>query len=206
MRALVLADAGERMSKANELIERVTRGAPKEMAVATDAEAKRFSKLVQVTAGCHIWNGTKNSQGYGQFRARGKMYRAHRVSLVLAGVRVPSDKEVDHTCKNTSCVNPAHLRVVRKIENWEASDCPSRINRDKNTCLRGHKLDASNTKINSNGQRTCRACTRIHYANSKRRKREAVDALARIRALLSRCPHDGCNCLDEIEKIAGEEK
>lgn len=58
--------------------------------------------------GCMIWTGTLDDDGYGVFKARGKMLKAHRVSLILA-TGENKDLLVAHSCRNRNCVAPAHL-------------------------------------------------------------------------------------------------
>jgi hypothetical protein len=78
-----------------------------------------FDKIVpEPTSGCWLWEGALTSVGYGHISVRtGEQVLAHRVSLALHGVEVPSDMEVDHLCMNRPCVNPDHLEVVTSTEN-----------------------------------------------------------------------------------------
>lgn len=45
-------------------------------------------------------------------RGRSVMRRAHRVSYEEFRGPIPEGFEVDHTCCNTLCINPAHLEAV----------------------------------------------------------------------------------------------
>lgn len=73
-------------------------------------------------AGCWVWLGWIDGQGYGRCqiealkRATGTA-RAHRVGwLVLHGQRLSRRDELHHVCRNTACVNPAHLEVLDASE------------------------------------------------------------------------------------------
>jgi HNH endonuclease len=43
--------------------------------------------------------------------------RAHRVSFEVFKGPISEGYEVDHTCRNTSCINPAHLEAVPPVTN-----------------------------------------------------------------------------------------
>lgn len=77
----------------------------------------RFWSKVSKSEDCWTWTGASLPRGYGRFYWRGKPRYAHRVSLEIAGIAVPDDAVVRHTCDNPSCVNPAHLRVGSQTDN-----------------------------------------------------------------------------------------
>src|SRR3990167_11482908 len=66
---------------------------------------------------CWNWIGTKDSSGYGRFRFFYKTILAHRFSYELFVGEIPTGLVIDHLCRNTSCVNPAHLEPVSIYEN-----------------------------------------------------------------------------------------
>ena len=66
-------------------------------------------------SGCWTWTASLNSSGFGQMRFKGALCLAHRVSWELHFGAIPASvgtarfTKVLHTCKNKTCVNPAHL-------------------------------------------------------------------------------------------------
>lgn len=60
-------------------------------------------------SGCWLWAGTRTKDGYGVMRWRGVTYRAHMLSLELAGTPRPEGALACHRCDTPRCVNPEHL-------------------------------------------------------------------------------------------------
>lgn len=52
-------------------------------------------------------------------RINDKSIGAHRFSYELSNGSIPAGALVDHKCRNTSCVNPAHLRLADKSQNGQ---------------------------------------------------------------------------------------
>ena len=55
--------------------------------------------------------------GYGLKRDGDKMVTAHRYVYEKEVGQIPLGLELDHKCKNRSCVNPTHLEPVSHAEN-----------------------------------------------------------------------------------------
>lgn len=68
---------------------------------------------------CWVWNKVKTPKGYGQTFKEGTTIRlyAHRVFYERAKGPIPKGMQIDHLCRNTSCVNPEHLEVVTAAVN-----------------------------------------------------------------------------------------
>ena len=80
----------------------------------------RFNARVDAPTpdGCWPWLGGK-TQGYGVFSLGegGRKMRAHRFAYETFVGPIPSGMLVDHACRNRSCVNPSHLRLVNRVQN-----------------------------------------------------------------------------------------
>lgn len=95
-------------------------------------EVERFRRKIDRSAdGCWNWTGADNGNKYGVVQVAGKNKLAHRVSYRLHVGPVADGLELDHLCRNRSCVNPAHLEPVTHAEN-------NRRAHAKEVCLRGH--------------------------------------------------------------------
>lgn len=133
--------------------------------VPTDDE--RFWPKVLPTGFCWYWAGGKTKLGYGVFRWNGRSGCAHRWAYESLVGPIPEGLDLDHLCRNPSCVNPDHLEPVTTGENirrgigwWTVSA----LQRDKTHCPKGHLYSEANTRV-YRGRRHCRACGR------ERRKR-----------------------------------
>lgn len=80
--------------------------------------------IIPDTNGCLNWPLYKNEKGYGRVWIDKCRVRAHRISYELFTGPIPYGMLVLHKCpngENTSCVNPAHLKVGDVKEN--VCDC-----------------------------------------------------------------------------------
>lgn len=107
---------------------------------------------------CWTWYGGR-SNGYGKMflgREYGRVLTAyvHRFSYELHKGPIPNGMEIDHTCCNRACVNPAHLELVSGREN------KVREGARKEHCTHGHAYTRENTYIDGRGHRRCRACSK----------------------------------------------
>jgi hypothetical protein len=152
-------------------------------------------KFVNVNSdGCWMWGGYLNEDGYGQFSISRRMLKAHRVAYELFSGKIPPNLQIDHLCRNRSCVNPAHLEPVTSIENTRRGN--SALTRSKKThCPAGHPYDGDNLYRSPNGwSRQCKTCIR----ESKRRRR------ARAKEALVQLPTNEVDRLIESANSGGE--
>lgn len=91
----------------------------------------RFWAKVDKSGACWLWTGSLDSSGYGLFRVVGRLWKAHRFSVVLSGTTIPVGMVVRHTCDTPACVNPAHLIVGTSLENAHDRDSRGRAVRGR---------------------------------------------------------------------------
>jgi hypothetical protein len=81
---------------------------------------------------CLLWTGSKNNNGYGQFRYSERNGYAHRYAWERLNGSIPAHLEIDHLCRVRHCVEITHLELV---------DGPTNTRRAAEAathCKRGH--------------------------------------------------------------------
>ncbi len=121
--------------------------------------------IPEPNSGCWLWTAFCTPRGY----ARLWDYEAgrDRLAYLMAYERfvgpVPKGLELDHKCRVTCCVNPAHLEPVTHLENMRRSQV-GLIRRKKSlartVCRNGHPLDEANRRIEKSRRVSCRVCDR----------------------------------------------
>lgn len=148
--------------------------------------AGRFwDKVERGAAGeCWRWLGASTcaphapTAPYGLIWFQGTHIRAHRLALILTGQAPEEGEQVDHLCRNTLCVNPAHLEWVDAATNTRRSQNPTAVNLRKTHCKHGHPLSGDNLAIDHRGGRRCLACRRFNqkrYAERRRARAAGLD-------------------------------
>ena len=119
-----------------------------------------------VMSECKEWNRGMFSNGYGRIWNKG----AHRYAYETQVGAIPEGLELDHLCRNKTCVNVEHLEPVTKQENlrrrsqaiWDARG---------GKCIHGHAPE--NIAINQRGK-FCRECKRISWSKSTEKYRQKI--------------------------------
>lgn len=78
---------------------------------------QRLSRNISAQGDCKVWTGCSNNDGYPKisFRVNGRHVQVyvHRLFFVLKSAEpISLNMEIDHTCHNRKCVNPAHMQLV----------------------------------------------------------------------------------------------
>lgn len=140
----------------------------------------RLANKFTVGDDCWEWTAATDPKGYGRFFMGSKrdgsnrMALAHVVVYELMVGAVPDGLELDHTCRNPSCVRPAHLEPVTHAENVRRGTSGQR-NASKTHCKQGHSFDEANTRhyLSTRGTpaRQCRTCMREMRRRYETKKR-----------------------------------
>src|ERR1041385_4955256 len=101
------------------------------MAKAATPVFSRMTDKFTVGDGCWEWTGAKTGHGYGKILTFRSIQVAHRILYELLVGPVPEGMELDHLCRNPSCVRPDHLEPVTHRVNISRAI-------QKTHCLRGH--------------------------------------------------------------------
>jgi len=153
----------------------------------------RFWSQVDKTDNCWNWIGAKHEQGYGLIKSGETSLRAHRISVLMSGREIPDGCNVDHLCKNTSCVNPDHLEVVTPKENTLRGEGITAKNAKKTHCVHGHEFTEESTKVRKNDDgsisRVCLMCQRSR--NSTLKPSEISSGPLTLKSAISLCKKEG---------------
>jgi hypothetical protein len=139
-----------------------------------DKILEHFWDFVEVDQelGCWIWKGARRTNGihgtYGGFWFENKLVLAHRFSYEVNKGKIAKGLELDHSCKNTLCVNPNHLEAITHEENCDRGN--SMTKNFVTHCIRGHRF-TEDYKISKNRRgRQCKICKNLRDSKAKRLK------------------------------------
>lgn len=114
---------------------------------------------------CWLWSLHHDKDGYARIELDGKTRQAHIVGYEMFVGPVPKGMQLDHKCRNRSCVNFRHLEPVTHIENQRRSPITMM---NKAECNHGHGPEYFKRK---GDRRICVICQREGWiAKHKRDK------------------------------------
>jgi len=126
---------------------------------------------------CLRWVGALDADGYGRFYFQYKTTGAHRAAWVLYNGPIPSDRQIDHVCRNRWCVNVGHLELVTPRENVLRGEGLAAKAARATHCANGHEWTEANTQVGkrpdgSFKQRRCVQCRKAYGAKYRRTHHE----------------------------------
>ena len=132
---------------------------------------ERLLARVVYDHGCWRFTGTRTAYGHGRInlgRSHEGTEHVHRVAYRAMVGPIEGDAVVDHLCREPACVNPVHLEVVSRDENFKRGASANAKRHAALTCKRGHSYTESNTRWLDDGRRrSCKDCERAR-AHEKR--------------------------------------
>lgn len=151
------------------------------------SDFERFkSHIVSMNPGeCWIWKSAECH--YASFRAGGHNMQAHIYSYEHFVGKVPAGLVLDHTCRNSACVNPEHLEPVTTGENikrgWKATHegKPRQDGRPRHPRKSPREVEAMNHNDGLCGVRAFQnAIKHAQQARHDPQSPEYIDAMAAI--------------------------
>lgn len=130
--------------------------------------------------GCHQWQASWSTTGYGKFFVAGRLVQAHRYAYERARGLVPDGLVLDHLCRNRLCVNPEHLEAVPQRVNLARGRSPGALAHQRGTCGKGHPFTLRH------GKNFCAICAAER--EQRRNVRRKAERHARgLRGLATHC-------------------
>lgn len=132
----------------------------------TPLQLNRFEAKVERIpfSTCWWWIGAR-AKGYGIMKRPcvNAIDSAHRIAYEHFVGPIPAGLQLDHLCRNPSCVNPAHLEPVTCRENLLRGNTVTAKHAAQTHCIAGHVFNDVNTRISKRGGRECRTCGRERW-------------------------------------------
>ena len=159
--------------------------------VDTDGPYPDFSdplvRLSESDGNCWIWTGKFDGHGYGQAT---RSIKAHRYAWMEIHGDITPGNNIDHLCRNRSCVRVGHLESVTPKENTLRGNSIQANYARRDACMYGHPLDESMVREYSYRGRRCLTCHKwnmgVYYRwkrDSKMNKSEKLVYADTLRAL-----------------------
>ena len=130
---------------------------------------------------CWVWHGAVGNSRrnkYGVVGVKGRNRQATHVVYEIMVGPIESGLVIDHLCRNTLCVNPAHLEPVTRRENMERGQHANGLSLQTH-CSRGHEFAVTGMtmRIRPVGpQRICHVCDAMRSRKCRMRKKNEIVA------------------------------
>jgi hypothetical protein len=79
-------------------------------------ERIEMKRRIDHETGCHVWTGTRHSNGAPRMRVRGSLHDTRRVVFyVITGSLLSDGARLRSTCGDSACLNPAHVSITEAV-------------------------------------------------------------------------------------------
>lgn len=126
---------------------------------------RMMEKIRTDADGCWVWVGARcggKHSRYGMIKNNGKPLMAHRASYEAHVGPIANGLVIDHLCRNTFCINPAHLEAVTQQENVLRG-----AGAMKPHCPHGHDMSGDNLRIQKTKSSSRRICATCHVEQNR---------------------------------------
>ena len=143
----------------------------------SDSSFERFLSKIDSSGECWVWTAYTRRDGYGRIKIGRKMFLSHRKSFLWSRGYLTEGLQIDHLCRNHSCVNPDHLEEVTQRENILRGEGKCAMQARQTHCVRGHELTEENTRrrLDYPAKRLCKKCAKIRDHSRWLRVKELRD-------------------------------
>ena len=129
-------------------------------------------------AGCWLWLGLTDMDGYGRLTYQYADLRAHRAAHDAFVGPIPEGMFVCHKCDTPACINPQHLFLGTARDNTADMIAKGRFvpTPRRTHCINGHAYTPSNTywcRVPTGLKQQCRECNRAAQQRYQQRRRAA---------------------------------
>lgn len=139
----------------------------------------RLLARVRYDHGCWCYQGARTRYGHARIN-RGpdrKIEHAHRVAYREMVGPIPDGMVLDHLCRTPACVNPLHLEVITRDENFRRGASANQRRHDATVCKRGHVYTEANTRwLDGGRRRSCKDCELVAYRKRRERAPKEIRA------------------------------
>ena len=116
-------------------------------------------------SGCWLWGAAADEHGYGRITIDGKTKLSHRVSYSLFCSEINDDDCILHKCDTPACVNPDHLWVGSRKDNYN-----DMCNKDRNVygerCVNGKLSEKDALYIRNSKEKGTLLAKRFEVSNA----------------------------------------
>lgn len=128
---------------------------------------------IDTAAGCLVWTGGTDRDGYGRISVHGRMRKVHRVAYGILRAALLPGVALRQECGNRRCWQPSHMVATTSQAATLAGTGPTARHARAERCPQRHEYTPENTTVRR-GRRHCRACHRDRCRRRRAAKRAST--------------------------------